>query len=228
MMDRDGRSAHEASSSGFNRSHAESRLLCQLRSRDQQAFERVDSQYRSRLHRTAFHILKNTQDAEDAVQEALFRAFVNIDSFNGRSSLSTWLMRILINCCLAQLRKSKRQSAVSLDEPGEEGNTSYEMIASNAVAADTAVIVGEQASVLRQVVLGLRSDFQFILTARSVDDLSLNEIALRLGLSVSATKSRALRAKRQCIRNVRRLTMPSNESRNLQASCTSLDQRPGR
>lgn len=228
MMDRDGWSVQETSSSGFKRNNAESLLLCQLRSRDQQAFERVDGKYRSRLRRTAFQILKNAQDAEDAVQEALFRAFVNIDSFNGRSSLSTWLMRILINCCLAQLRKSKRQSTISLDEPGEEGNTLYEMLASNAVAVDRAVIVGEQTSVLRQVILGLRSDFQFILTARNVDDLSLNEIASRLGLSVSATKSRALRAKRLCTRNVGRLLMPGSQSRKLQASRTSLDQCPGR
>jgi RNA polymerase sigma-70 factor (ECF subfamily) len=228
MTNEDSWKAYETSSSILNRNNAESRLLCQLRSRDQQAFERVDGQYRSRLHRTAFQILKNAQDAEDAVQEALFRAFVNIHSFNGRSSLSTWLMRILINCCLAQLRKSKRQSAISLDEPGEEGNTFCEMLASDAMAVDNAAIVGEQASVLRQVILGLRSDFQFILTAQNVDDLSLNEIASQLGLSVSATKSRALRAKRQCTRNVRGLLMSSSQSRNLQGPCASLDQCPGR
>jgi RNA polymerase sigma-70 factor, ECF subfamily len=227
MANIDSRNSCDVGSFGFNRSNAESLLLLQLRSRDQEAFEQVNGQYRSRLYRTAFQILKNAQDAEDAVQEALFRAFVNINGFNGGSSLFTWLMSILVNCCLAQLRKSKRHPAISLDDPVEDGNTFSEMLASNAVAVDKDVIARQQASVLRQVILGLRSDFQFILNARNVDDLSLNEIALQLGLSVSATKSRALRAKRQCVRNVRRALMSSSQSRALDASRASLEQRLG-
>jgi RNA polymerase sigma-70 factor (ECF subfamily) len=187
-------------------SASESRLLSGLRSGDPCAFEQVNRQYRSRLHRAALKILRNVQDAEDAVQETLVRAFVKIDTFDSRSSLYTWLTRILINCCLGQLRASRKYPVLSLDENVGCGDTTWaEMLASDAWDAEDVLIVDEQVSALREAVRRLRPDLRLILTARHLDNMPLGKVALRLGLSLSATNSRALRARRICASNVRQL-----------------------
>lgn len=195
------------------KSASELRLLRQLRSGDPCGFEQVNRQYRSRLHRAALKILRNVQDAEDAVQETLIRAFVKIDTFDARSSLYTWLTRILINCCLGQLRESRKHPVLSLDETIGCGDTTWaEILASYEEDAADVLVAGEQVSALREAVSRLRPDLRLILTARHLDNMPLAKIALQLGLSLSATKSRAFRARRLCACNVR-LLMASDASR---------------
>jgi RNA polymerase sigma factor (sigma-70 family) len=73
------------------------------------------------FYRCAFRVLGNAADAEDAVQEALLAAYKHINQFRGQSQISTWLMTIVRNCALMQLRKRTRQIHFPLDEPfGEE------------------------------------------------------------------------------------------------------------
>ena len=70
----------------------------------------------AKLHRTAFAILRNKEDAEDAVQEGLYKAYRNLGSFQGRSSLSTWLTRIVINSALMIRRRKNSRPEASLDD----------------------------------------------------------------------------------------------------------------
>src|ERR1700676_1964840 len=73
------------------------------------------------FYRCALRVLGNAADAEDAVQEAVLAAYKHINQFRGQSQISTWLMTIVRNCALMQLRKRTRQIHVPLDEPfGEE------------------------------------------------------------------------------------------------------------
>ncbi len=72
--------------------------------------------YRPLLLRIAFRILKNTEDAEDAVQNTFICAFTHAESFRGDCLVSTWLTRITINQALMQLRRNKRRPSNSLDE----------------------------------------------------------------------------------------------------------------
>jgi RNA polymerase sigma-70 factor, ECF subfamily len=193
--------------SRLERDEAESRLLGRLRVGDPQAFEELHEEYRSRLFRSALRILRNRHDAEDAIQETLIRAFVKINTFDGRSSLRTWLTSILINCCLGQLRKNKRHPLLSLSETGEGGSAWSDTFSTDSTAADDILIIDEQVSALHQVLSGLKPDLRFILIARYECDLTLAEIASRLQLSFPATKSRALRARKLCARSVRLLLL---------------------
>ena len=88
-------------------------LTAACRRRDLRAFEQLYLSHASRLKSIAFHMVGNRQDAEDAVQETFVKAYRAIDGFAGRSSLVTWLSRVLINVCYDVTRKRKR-------EPDEE------------------------------------------------------------------------------------------------------------
>jgi RNA polymerase sigma-70 factor, ECF subfamily len=187
-----------------SRYSSESPLLRQLRKGDPHAFEQISHQYRGRLLRLALKILKNLQDAEDAVQEALFMAFLKIDTFRARSSLYTWLTSILVNCCFMQLRKKRKVTVLSLDETRDRGNDTWsDTLASDVPAIDEVLVLDEWAAAVREVVGGLRPDLRLILTARYQENLSLPEVASQLNLSVPATKSRASRARKLCARNIR-------------------------
>ncbi|MCU1323481.1 MAG: polymerase, sigma-24 subunit, subfamily [Acidobacteriaceae bacterium] len=92
-----------------------------LRLGDGDAFAVLTRRYEKRLLRIAILITKNTEDSEDAVQEAFLKAYWRIETFRGQSSFSTWLTRIVINTCLMQLRKNRTRPHVSLDETNENG-----------------------------------------------------------------------------------------------------------
>ena len=80
------------------------------------AFEDILAHDLDRLYRIAFRLLGNHEDAEDALQEALWKAFRRLPSFQGRSALSTWVTRIVINSALMTLRRRRSHLEYSLDE----------------------------------------------------------------------------------------------------------------
>jgi RNA polymerase sigma-70 factor (ECF subfamily) len=83
---------------------------------DTDAQERLFARHTSRLYRTAFSLLRNKEDAEDAVQDGCCRAYNSLRSFKGRSSFSTWLTRIVINSALLTIRRRRAHPEASLDE----------------------------------------------------------------------------------------------------------------
>ncbi len=103
----------------------DSDLLAGCRRRDVRAFEQVYQAHASRMKSIAFHITRNRQDAEDAVQEAFLKLYRSIDGFHGQSAIGTWLCRILINVCYDLQRKRRRevdpedQAAPERATPGE-------------------------------------------------------------------------------------------------------------
>lgn len=83
---------------------------------DEQALEALFHRHHTLLFQSAFRILRNTQDAEDSLQDAFVSAYCNLERFEGRSQLSTWLTRIVINAALMKQRSIKARRSVSLDD----------------------------------------------------------------------------------------------------------------
>jgi RNA polymerase sigma-70 factor (ECF subfamily) len=83
---------------------------------DLDALSTLFARDRARLYRAVFSLLRNKEDAEDALQDGLLSAYVNLRSFKGRSQFSTWLMRIVLNAALMKLRKLRTLPQTSLDE----------------------------------------------------------------------------------------------------------------
>src|SRR5258706_2240956 len=104
--------------------YSDAAIVAQVRAGDREAFRLLVDRYGREMFRLAFRFLSNESEAQDAVQEALLRAFRNLGGFESRSSFSTWIYRITVNCCLDALNKRKRtpQPMPTLrdEDPGDE------------------------------------------------------------------------------------------------------------
>src|SRR5580698_4299439 len=97
-------------------------LLEAARGGEESAFEKLCAPTKARIYQTLHRITKNHEDAEDALQESLLSAYMNLHRFDGRSSFSTWLTRIGINAALMTLRKKRTHRELPIDGPGEDGD----------------------------------------------------------------------------------------------------------
>ena len=170
-----------------------------------------------KLVETHFNVMLKTarryvgeEDAKDAVQEAFIKALDSIDQFKATSSLSTWLQRIAINCCLMQLRKSKARMEDPIDtllptfhENGHRMNTSPAWPDEYAERVEAVKLVSTK---IKQLPEGYR----LVMMMRDIDGYSGEETALLLGISVNLVKVRLHRA-RQTLREMIEAEMRSEK-----------------
>ena len=90
-------------------------LVSMAKSGDANAFVELSKRHAGKVFQAAYRITRNRQDAEDALQDSLLKAFCHLTGFQGKSSFSTWLTRIAINSALMILRKKRGWSEISLD-----------------------------------------------------------------------------------------------------------------
>ena len=95
-------------------------LIKQAQQGNSQSFGSLVLNYEKFIYNTAFRMLSNAEDARDIAQEALIKAYKNIDKFDFNSSFSTWLYRITVNTCIDELRKRKGKETYSTDSQDEE------------------------------------------------------------------------------------------------------------
>ncbi len=182
----------------YESSPSEALLVERARQGDVTAFGDLISKYERRIYRMARQITQNDEDAEDVLQETFLKAFEHLDSFQGQSKFYTWLTRIAVNESLMKLRKRKSDRTVSLDENIE---TEEEPIVREiAVWDDTPELrysQEEMRQILDKAIDGLKPIFRTVFILRDVEELSTEETAEVLGLSIAAVKSRLLRARLQ-------------------------------
>ena len=162
------------------------------------AFEELQSRYSSRLYRRIQSITRNHEDAEDALQETFFRAYLALDSFEGRSQFASWLTRIAINSALMVLRKRRARAEVPLEPTSESGEPTA------TVDVRKRTLDPEQAYDLRQRsysalrAIGKLNDRLRTPMATLIErECSMKEVASTLDLSLAAVKARVYRARRQ-------------------------------
>ncbi len=176
----------------------EAELVSRARDGDGEAFAELVRRYERRVYRLVRNITQNPQDAEDALQDTFLKAFSRLDSFEGNSKFYTWLVRIAVNEALMKLRKRKSDRTVSLDDGIDTGE--------DVVVREIAVWDGdpeqkysqqELRAILDEAIASLRPAFRTVFVLRDIEQLSTEETAAVLGLSVPAVKSRLLRARLQ-------------------------------
>lgn len=173
----------------------ESELVAAAKAGDVSAFETLVSRYERKIYRLAQHITQNNEDAEDVSQEAFLKAFEHLGEFQGNSRFYTWLVRIAVNQALMKLRK-RRNKDVSLDEDIEtEDNFIPREIEDWGPSPEDRYTQEELARILSQVIGELDPSFRLVFQLRDIDELSTEETAEALGISVPAVKSRLLRAR---------------------------------
>lgn len=163
----------------------EEALISRCQAGDKEAFGTFVEQYRSILFGTAYLMMRDRGLAEDAVQEALIQIWKHLPSFRRKSSIKTWLVRIVMNEVKQQFRK-KKLSMVSLEEAPETPNEHEE--------ADTVLIHNEERQGLRQALGKLPSEQREAIVLRYFSDLSVPEIAVATNQPEGAIKSRLSRA----------------------------------
>ncbi len=163
----------------------ESILVIRAQQGDQDAFEMLADQYRKNLRHVALRVLRNSDDANDAVQETLVKAFRAIGSFNPGRPVLPWLTRICSNCCVDVLRQKKQSDTI---EKYEYALTSTDDLEADAVAeVDSALIM--------RAINRLPRHYRDIVLMRHFRDMEVNEIATALSKPEGTVKSWLFRAR---------------------------------
>jgi RNA polymerase sigma-70 factor (ECF subfamily) len=173
----------------------ESALVAAAKAGDVSAFETLVGRYERKIFRLTQNITQNREDAEDAMQEAFLKAYEHLQAFEGNSRFYTWLVRIAVNQALMKLRK-RRPNVVSLDE---EVDTGEDMVPREVEDWGPSPMdryeQTELSGILSKVIGDLDPPFRIVFQLRDIEELSTEETAEALGLSVPAVKSRLLRAR---------------------------------
>jgi len=161
------------------------------------AFAVLVNQYQQNIFRLALRITGNHEDAEDALQEALLKAYCNLKRFQGESLFYTWLVRITMNEALMKLRRSKRNGSrqLPIDDILPLSNDSSPIGAAEPADPEKWYAQVELRETLCSALNGISGRLCDAFVLRNVADLSIRETAATLGLSVAGVKSRLLRAR---------------------------------
>ena len=170
-------------------------LVAAAKKGDAAAFEELVNRYEDKIFRLTKNITGNQEDAEDAMQDAFLKAYSHLQDFHGDSRFYTWLVRIAANEALMRLRK-RRPNQLSLDEP-VEGDTDLmpRELEDWGPGPEKSYAQAELQGILAELIDQLDPEFRIVLVLRDLEELSTQETAEALGISVPAVKSRLLRAR---------------------------------
>ncbi|HOG92393.1 MAG TPA: sigma-70 family RNA polymerase sigma factor [Opitutaceae bacterium] len=175
-------------------------LVARFKDGDEGAYNEMVSRYWGRIYAMVHQLLRNQQDAEEVTQDAFIRAHRGLANFRGESAFSTWLYQIATN--LARNRywywwRRKRDHTVSFDQPvgGENETTLAEIIPAEVETPGDATVTQEFVGRIAAGMEKLNPKHREILILRNVKNLSYEEIADILGISVGTVKSRIARAR---------------------------------
>jgi RNA polymerase sigma-70 factor (ECF subfamily) len=178
--------------------HIEDTLVARARGGDRDAFEDLTRKYYDASLKLAMYLLRNREEAEDEVQNAYSKAFQNIHLFREEAKFSTWITRIVLNCCLMRMRKLKRVRVRPIEDtmPGEDTLMALQLTDDRPSPEDSlgrSEILKRLQNEMRRIPPLLRR----VLELRDLKELPMPEVAEQLGISVPAAKSRLLRARQE-------------------------------
>jgi RNA polymerase sigma-70 factor (ECF subfamily) len=164
---------------------------------DGAAFELVMRRHNRRLYRLARSMLRDAADAEDALQDAYLAAYQAMGNFRGEASLSTWLSRVVANQCLARLRRQNRRDNIvpMVALGGLEEQEAPAMPADDNETPDRALVRSELRAILERKLDELPEAFRTVFVLRSVEEMSVEEVAQTLNLPEATVRTRHFRAR---------------------------------
>jgi len=171
----------------------EASLVAAAKSRETGALDALYRAHADKLFCTIRRVTRNHEDAEDAVQDAFLSAFLHLQSFDGRSTFSTWFTRIGINAALVILRKKRNSREVSVYSDGEN-DTAWE-VPDPAPDPEKRYAEEERVRLVRDAIADLRPSIRHPLQLHTLRGFSVERMASEIGTSVSAAKARLFRAK---------------------------------
>ena len=174
----------------------EAQMIAKILAGDSQLFHELIRPYERRVYVMALSFLRNEADAEDAAQEAFLKAFRNLSSFRGEAKFGTWLVSITLNEARSRIRSRDSIKMESLDvPPDEEGDTSPALLRDWKEIPSEALERKEIRVLLQRAVTALPLIYREVFQLRDIEQLSVNEAAAALGISIAAVKVRLHRAR---------------------------------
>jgi RNA polymerase sigma-70 factor (ECF subfamily) len=171
-------------------------LVTSFKAGDRPSFDELVKKYKDRIFRVALTMLQDKTEADDVTQEVFMRVYTKIGSFKETSTFFTWMYSIAVNECRHALRK-KKHVPVSLDTPLEENeeSTLSDLLKSKEENMDHRLVREEETGLAYKLINTLPEKYRTIYVLRNVDDLSYNEIAGIMGISVNKVKVWLFRAR---------------------------------
>jgi len=190
----------------IERTHEEEALVRSGLKGDSEALNTLFTRYTRPLYQTAFRLLGNPEDAEDALQDGLLSATRNFKRFEGRSKFSTWLTRIVINAALMRLRSQRARPTISLEQedPEQRDLTLGSRIPDTRPGPEEGYARKERSEILERGLESLPPALQSAVRLRDIEGLSTAEAARALGLSEGTLKSQLHRARSRLSWTIRR------------------------
>jgi RNA polymerase sigma-70 factor (ECF subfamily) len=194
---------------------AEEELVAAAKRGDEGAFETLFHRHQRKIFVLAFRYTRVREDAEDIVQQTFQKAFVHLQKFEGKSSLSTWLTRIAINQALMLLRSRRGLREVLIDDSsGDEEATPARELADASPDPEASYLRREKIRILsvamRQLTPGMRKAVEL----RELGELSNRDTAQHMGVSIGTVKARVFHARRKLAKALRCHMRPRRVSRN--------------
>lgn len=175
-------------------------LIRAIQSGDHNAFETLINRYQRQVANQIYMNMGNRDDVEDIAQEVFIRVYRSLPKFKFNSSFFSWIYRITMNLCIDEIRKRKIRRMLSLDFLAED-YLDKSGVSDEVTTPSESVLLNEKKDIVRRAMHHLSKEHREILTLREYQDLSYDEIAEILGLTVQAVKSRIFRARSE-IRNL--------------------------
>ena len=184
----------------------ETQVLDGLRRGQDWAFELVLRRYGSRMLATARRLLRNDEDARDAVQEAMLSAFRAVGQFAGNAQIGSWLHRIVVNAALMRLRSRKRKPEASIEEllPSYLSDGHRAASAHDELFPDEVLEKAQLLCLLRECAAELPEVYRQVYLLRDVEEMSSEDVAALIGITPNAVKIRLHRGRQALMTLVQR------------------------
>jgi RNA polymerase sigma-70 factor (ECF subfamily) len=203
MSDRDGHHKALAQPAGPLAGVSDEILVERARAKDEAAFEELVGRYEDKLYRLAMRFVRNETDAQEILQDAFLSAWRNLPAFEGRAQFGSWMYRVTVNAALMLLRSRNRHPEVTVDDV--EPKALNDAVAASGQAlrggadwslrADEQLQSQEMRKFIQDSVDVLPDGLRTVFLLRDVEELSTEDTAEMLGLSVPAVKTRLHRAR---------------------------------
>jgi len=176
----------------------EATLVTEAKAGSFAAFEELVNRYEKKIYRLGLNILGSPEDAEDVLQETFLKAFEHLPEFREDSRFYTWIVRIAINEGLMKLRRRRSDKSVALeDTEGEDGGVMPHEFKDWKPNPEQILAQAEFQRILRDAAQSLPPALRTVFLLRDVEDLTTEETAQILSLTVGAVKARLHRARLQ-------------------------------
>lgn len=184
---------------------SDERLVAAAKMGHRGAFDDLYKRHAGKMLRITYRLMRNREDAEDAVQECFLNAFLHLKNFDGRSRFSTWLTRIAMNAALMKLRKNPPSREVPIGESAETSKLRSEDVWSDfSPNPEEQCATSEREAILRDAIAKLRPRMRRAVEIHKLQECPLEETAEVLGISLAAVKGRMFHARAVLRKTLRR------------------------